>query len=627
MLSALLALALGVAPPAAPSTSPQELELLLQSVQPAQRPVVQASVRGLGALPLYRVVVRVDSATRAFHGEEQIRAPVSAVTRELALRLYDDARYVNGGAPAIHVGAVSCPDQQCAIQADADPTLYRVTFDPPLPAGSVAAIDLPFDGEVPELPAEALSAQAQLSAQMTMLHSRGGGPTDHGAFGAGEGVLALTGLFPQLAAHFAGGVDVSPPTGIGDVASYDLSNYLVTVEVPANTTVVGAGAKIGEEATPEGGKRYSFAAAAVRDFPLYAGTAWRETTQKAGPVTVTAYTLPGDEASGKIALGIAVRALEDFSKRFGPYPWIDLRVVEQPLTDDAGGIEYPTVIGVATMLYRTQQSLGPMGALFGPKQVPGSHDPNVGLADKMLELGVAHEVAHQWWAIMVGSDPHLHPAVDESLAQYSAVLYIEGRRGKAAAKEAQKSQLEMGYQMMRQAGEPDGEVDRATDAYSSPLQYAGLVYGKGPLFYAACRKLLGEKTFDEAARRYFQKHRFGEAGPDDFVLAAAEVSPGSARKLEKLHRRWFEQRHGDEDIGPMDMGALIESATGMQMSPEEKAAMQQLMPQLMQMLQSGVDPSTLLGGQLPGAPSAPSPQPRPRKQAPAPPPPDDDPGP
>jgi aminopeptidase N len=310
-------------------------------------------------------------------------------------------------------------------------------------------------------------------------------------------------------------------------------------------------------------------------------------------VQVTAYTLPGDEANGKIVLGIAARALTEFGKRFGAYPWTELSVVEQPLSDGAGGIEYPTVIGVASLVYRSQQSMGSLGALFGPQQKLGSHSTNVGFSDKLIEFAVAHEVAHQWWSSLVGSDPHQHPALDEALAQYSAVLYVESKRGKAASLEAQKTQVAVNFQMIRQSGEEDGAVDRPTEAFASPLQYAGLVYGKAPLFFPAARKLLGDAAFNQMLRRYADTHRLGEAGPGDLVRAGAAVAPAHARALEKLHARWFDEKHGDEDVGPMDMGALIEATTGLQISPQEKAMMQQLMPQLMQMMHDGADPAVV----------------------------------
>ena len=581
---------------AAPSAAnPAELDVLLQSVQASQRPALQTHVHGLGSLPLYRVVATIDPDTHGFKGQEQLRVPVTVETKELVLRLFNNATYLNAGKPQVAVGKATCPNQSCTLAADTEPTILHVNFDPPLPAGSIAAVDLEFEGTVPQLNEKAVSGAGAMNAQLGMIQSHGGGPTDHGAFGTAQGVMALTGMFPQLAAHFGGQVDLGPPSGIGDVASYDTSNYLFTAEVPANVQVVAGGARVGEEATPSGGKRYTFAAAAVRDFPIYMGN-WKLTTEKAGAVTVNAYTLEGDEAQGKVALGVASRALTELGKRLGPYPWTDYSVVEQPLLDGAGGIEYPTVVGFASMVYRSQQSLGALGSLMGPQQKLGSHDPNVGISDKMMEFTVAHETAHQWWSSLIGSDPHRHPAVDEALAQYSAALYVEAKRGKSAGAEALNDMVAINFQMMRMTGEKDGAIDRSTDEFDSPLQYAGLVYGKAPMFYAALRKQLGDATFDKVLRHYADKFRFGEAGPDDFVLAAADVAPDRAKKLLSLKDRWFLESHGDDDVGPLDMGKLVESVTGMKMSPDDKAMMQQMVPQLMQMMQNGVDPSQMLQG-------------------------------
>ena len=592
----LVALWLSAAPvldPPAVAASSAEVELLLESVLPAQRSAMQVAVHGLATLPLYRVVARLNPQARTFAGEEQLRIPVLEATSSLSFRLFNNASYL--GAPRIRVSKVGCPAGPCHLVPSTEPTLFDVAFDPPLPAHTVAAVDLSFEGEVPALPASASNPSAGLQGSLGMVKNHGGSATDHGAFGEGDGVLALTGMFPQLAAHFGGRPDLAAPSGIGDIASYDTANYLLTLEVPADTQVVAGGVRLGEEATPTGGKRFTYAAAAVRDFPIYAANRWKVTSEKSGAVTVSAYTLQGDEGSGKVVLGVATRALAEFSRRFGAYPWAQFSVVEQPLTGGAGGIEYPTVVGVASMLYRTGQMDG-LGALFGPRSKLGSHASNVGLSDKLLEFAVAHEVAHQWWSSLVGSDPHLHPAVDEALAQYSAALYVESKRGKAAASEALEMQVAMSFQMMRQSGDADGPVNRPTDGFASPLQYAGLVYGKAPLFYRAARKQLGDKPFDVALRRYADAHRFGEAGPDDFLLAAMVSAPTQQRALERLHARWFEESHGDEDVGQMDLGKVIESVTGMKMSAEERAMMQTLMPQMMQMLQSGgLDPS-MLGG-------------------------------
>ncbi len=260
------------------------------------------------------------------------------------------------------------------------------------------------------------------------------------------------------------------------------------------------------------------------------------------------------------------------------------------------------MVGVASLLYRTQTAMGPMAALMTPQAQLGSHSANLNISDKLLEFAVAHEVAHQWWSTLVGSDPH-PPAVDEPHPVFGQPL-SRVRRGKAAATEALDTQVAMSYQMMRQSGEPDGIADQATGSFASPLQYAGVVYGKAPLFFREARKAMGDSPFELALKRYATRYRFKDAGSDAFLQVAQEVAPAQKKKLEDLYGRWFRGAHGDEDIGPLDIGKMMEATTGMKMGAQERAAMQQLMPALMKALQSGSDPSDLLkaAGQGPHSP-------------------------
>jgi hypothetical protein len=581
--------------------NPAELKLLQQSVLPKELKAVDASVHGLAKLPLYRIQVDIDPENRTFHGQEQIRDPVSETTGVIYLRVFNNASYLTreNNPPAVLVSGLHCPEQACTLVDQNEPSLFKVQFDPPLQSGQVARIDLEFKGIVPVLDEKQLSAQGQLQAQFGLLANRGGASSDHGAFAVGEGVLALTGMFPQLAAHTDEGWDTASPSGIGDVAGYDIANYLFTATVSAGLKVITGGIQLGEAPTPDGRTQITSASAAVRDFPVYASSRWIETSTKSGDIKVTAYTLPGDEENGKKVLDAAAKSLKLFASKFGSYPWAEFKVVEQALTDGAGGIEYPTLVGVATLLYRSEHMLGPYAAIMGgnSQQKLGSHEAQLTMSDKLLEFAVAHEVAHQWWSSLIGSDPHMHPALDEPLTQYTASLYLEEHRGKAAANEALDTQVAMSYQMMRQAGVADGPANQPTNAFDNPLQYAGLIYGKAPLFYRAARKMLGDATFNKVLARYAQRYRLGSDAPDDgIVLACKDVAPAQAKKLEQLRQRWFDEAHGDQDVGQMDMGKLLESSTGMKMSDQEKQAVQQLMPQLMQMLQGGVDASQLVPG-------------------------------
>ena len=50
-----------------------------------------------------------------------------------------------------------------------------------------------------------------------------------------------------------------------------------------------------------------------------------------------------------------------------------------------------------------------------------------------LEFTVAHEVAHQYFAGLVGNDSRRFPSIDEPMAQYAAALVIEDMYGREAA--------------------------------------------------------------------------------------------------------------------------------------------------------------------------------------------------
>jgi hypothetical protein len=237
-------------------------------------------------------------------------------------------------------------------------------------------------------------------------------------------------------------------------------------------------------------------------------------------------------------------------------------------------MEFSGLTAIAPMLYvdwnkQMQQMAGQMGTqgldkLAGitagaqpAEQQPGS--PSAGLAaflgtflgqqkemlDSVMEMTIAHEVAHQWWAIAVGSDSVREPFVDESLTNYSAVLYFEDRYGKAAAEKMANLHLKMPYSMVRMFGMPDVPANQPTSAYQSNLQYSAVVYGKGALYYAALRRVVGDEVFFASLREYYRRYRGSLAGPKALLQIVQAKAPQAAG----LYRHWIEETHGDEDIG------------------------------------------------------------------------------
>ncbi len=155
--------------------------------------------------------------------------------------------------------------------------------------------------------------------------------------------------------------------------------------------------------------------------------------------------------------------MQSLQARFGPYPWTSLALAEVALTGGAEGVELP---GIALLAQATL-----------PRPPAGN------LLAGMFEFTCYHEVAHQWWQGVVGSDPRRTPWVDEALAQYSAVLVEHDTKGQAAAEQTLGTFVSLNYRGMRMARVPDGKVARPSKEFRSAVAYAGLVCGKAPLFY------------------------------------------------------------------------------------------------------------------------------------------------
>jgi hypothetical protein len=178
----------------------------------------------------------------------------------------------------------------------------------------------------------------------------------------------------------------------------------------------------------------------------------------------------------------------------------------------------------------------------------------------MREFVTAHEVAHQWWHGLIGSDSQADPFLDESLAQYSALVYLEDRYGRTRADQEANTNVKLGYLMMRTLGTPDGPVSRPAAKFPSSLAYAGLVYGKAPFFFHELRQRLGDRVFFEGLRAYATRHRFRTARPD--ALLEAFSAGGRRQEVAELARRWLEGAHGDEDIGGGGLLALLGKTSG-----------------------------------------------------------------
>jgi hypothetical protein len=227
----------------------------------------------------------------------------------------------------------------------------------------------------------------------------------------------------------------------------------------------------------------------------------------------------------------------------------------------------------------------------------GALGVNADLTAGALDFITRHEVAHQWWHAQVGSHSQIHPYIDEPLAQWSAVYSVKENQGEQAAEKARNTQVAVNFQGMGMFGIPDGKVARPASAFSSPIEYAGIVYGKAPFFYEAAAKMFGEDKVLTGLHILTERERFKRATPEDVWNALLDgVGAKNAALLQKLWHHWFEETHGAQDLGQLDI-ASIAAASGIPMDAIggnmkiDPATMKSLLKQLQGMTQGMQTPT------------------------------------
>lgn len=118
----------------------------------------------------------------------------------------------------------------------------------------------------------------------------------------------------------------------------------------------------------------------------------------------------------------------------------------------------------------------------------------------------AHEAAHVWWGGLVDATGPGERFLTESLAEFSALRYLEEVHGEATATDAAHGLV------ARYLGDFGKEDPLAVATYTSP-RYSRVVYAKGAMALRTMRDWMGHKDFDEGLKLYLKRFRGGQKAP------------------------------------------------------------------------------------------------------------------
>jgi len=221
-------------------------------------------------------------------------------------------------------------------------------------------------------------------------------------------------------------------------------------------------------------------------------------------------------------------SMEFMAATFGPPPLKTLEVSPIPGTFGQG---FPGLLYLSTLAYLRRED-EPVARLDRRRQT------------FYIDLLEAHEVAHQWWGNVVSPAGYRDNWLMEALANYSALLYLEKRDGRAtldAALDNYRQDL-LKKDQNGQTAESAGPIvlGARLESSQSPVAWNSITYGKGSWILHMLRGLTGDERFLAMLGELRRRYEWKTISTEQFQQLAAEFLPPHSPdpKLEKFFEQW-----------------------------------------------------------------------------------------
>ena len=460
----------------------------------------------------------------------------------------NDAGQVIADEPRLDIIEVRAIEHKIPVSfsfGDSQTTL-RLNLREPLPAEAAVDIQIKFKGSVPEIDPEETGivthvlqqVSAAIRSEREIRRARDTNFVCHG-------VMMLSTSFPILAARSGDDWLRKLEPSIGDSLTTDAADFNVTIETGTGIAVftpVGTAEVVHKDKLDA----HRFVAENLRDFAIIAGRNLKSEERRVGEVTVRSLYRAEHESIAQRVLTMGTNALRIYGEKFGALPLKSVTIADVPLVATLGSAEFAGLSAIASAFYVDFDSPT-------MRNMPDVIRDQRASVEESLEWTVARVVAHQWWGAAVGNDAGREPVLDESLSNWSALLYYREMHGEPQTANALEEQLRGVYKIYRTFGGDDMEASHASREYRNSFQYAAIVATKGALMFEALRQLLGDDKFFSALRDYYRANSLEVADMDDLRGAfIAEAPVEQRRAVSRTFDRWLSSKRGDEDIGPPD---------------------------------------------------------------------------
>ena len=257
---------------------------------------------------------------------------------------------------------------------------------------------------------------------------------------------------------------------------------------------------------------WKFSAKNVRDVAWAASPEYLWDASSWNGIITQAYYRPSAIDPWKDAADQARMSIEEYSTRWFKYPWPQMSAVEGPIS----GMEYPMLVMEAK-------------------------------SDDKYDLYnvVTHEIGHNWFPMLVGSNERTHMWQDEGFDTFINT-FSEGRRYPEKGDQLARAAGERGYVEQAMKANVDVPIDVMPDRIE-PRILGLAAYVKPSVGLQLLRQeIMGPAAFDDAFRTYIQRWAYKHPSPTDFYRTMEDVG---GKRLDWFWREWFVQNpHFDQAI-------------------------------------------------------------------------------
>jgi hypothetical protein len=257
---------------------------------------------------------------------------------------------------------------------------------------------------------------------------------------------------------------------------------------------------------------WKFAAKNVRDVAWAASPEYIWDASGWNGILAQAFYRPSAVDPWKDAADQTRMSIEEYSTRWFKYPWPQMSAVEGPIS----GMEYPMLVMEAH-------------------------------SDDKYDLYnvVTHEIGHNWFPMIVGSNERVYMWQDEGFNTFINT-FSEGRRYPEKGDQMARALGERQSVEAGMAANADKPIDINPDRID-PRMLGQAAYVKPSVGLQLLRQeIMGPEAFDDAFRTYIQRWAYKHPTPTDFYRTMEDVG---GKRLDWFWREWFKENpHFDQAI-------------------------------------------------------------------------------